>query len=126
MKKIFFVCLVFLLNGCASMFSGTQEEISIRSDYKDAKIYLNDEFIGTKQVHITIPKKKLSKSIMRVTKTGCEDTTRQIQTKFDGVSLLGCFIDFCIITVGVVDLGITGAVSEASQTSYLINPVCPQ
>lgn len=124
MKKIILI-VVMLLTGCASMFSGTKENFIIRSDDKEAKLYMNNEYLGQGVAAVTMSKKNLSKEIsFSAKKKGCETTTRIVQTKIDPTTFLGCFIDFCIITVGVIDWRATGAIKEATQTSYNITPIC--
>lgn len=123
MKKSILIMLLFL-TGCASMFSGTKETIIMRSEEKETRFYLNNEYIGEGSAVATLSKKKLADSEIRATKPGCKDTVRKIETKFDPTTLLGCVLDLCIVTVGVIDWGMTGAVREAAQTSYFITPVC--
>lgn len=124
MKKILFL-VVFLATGCASMFSGTKETILVNSTEKDSKIYFNDEYIGNTAASVTVSKKKLNDSYIRVSKSGCDDTLRHIETKFNSLSILDFFIDFGIVTFFVIDWGLNGAIREASQTSYIVAPNCP-
>lgn len=124
MKKIFILFALVFLSGCASMFSGTKETILVRSEEKDSNIYLNNEYIGRDSAIAIISKKKLKNSTIRVEKKGCEPTNKKIETKFDATTLLGCFLDFCIVSVLVVDGMLTGAINEATQTNYFVTPVC--
>lgn len=110
--------------GCASIFQGTSENIIVRSEERDTKLYINDEYIGTDSGVATVSKKKLKNSFIRASKQGCKDTIRHIDTSIDATSFLGCFLDLCIVTVGVVDWGMTGAIRYAPQTSYFVSPVC--
>ena len=124
-KKILFFAAVLMLSGCASIFSGTKENFVIQSEDKEAKLYLNDEYIGTGSAAATISKKKLANNItIRASKKGCQDTIRHVETQFNPTTLLGCFLDFCIVSVVAVDWLATGAVREASQTNYFITPQC--
>jgi hypothetical protein len=43
---------------------------------------------------------------------------------FDPTSLLGILLDFGLISILVVDWGITGAIREAERTNYVLNPNC--
>lgn len=127
MEKIFrtFICLTMALTtGCASMFSGTSQNILLRSDVKGTKLYLNNEEIGTDTATVQISKKNLKNSVLIAKKAGCSDYQTNINTKFDATSLLGILLDFGIITILVVDWGITGATSEAERTNYVLNPTC--
>lgn len=125
MKKISVLFAVMLLTGCASIFSGTKENFVIQSEDKESRLYVNEEYIGTGAGTITVSKKKLADDItIRASKTGCQDTIRHVETKIDGVTFLGCLIDFCVVSVIGVDWLATGAVREATQTSYTVTPIC--
>ncbi len=115
---------VMLLTACASMFSGTKEHILIRSEEKDSKIYLNDEYLGTDNAIAVISKKSLPDSVIRVSKKGCRDSFRRIDTKVNGLTFLGLPLDFGIFSILIIDWGVTGAVREATQTNYFISPIC--
>ena len=126
MKKYLILASVLLMCGCASIFQGTSENIIIRSEEKGTKIYINDEYIGTDSGVATISKKKLKNSYIRASKKGCKDTIRHIDTSIDATSFLGCFLDACIITVGIIDWGTTGAIRYAPQTNFFVTPVCKE
>lgn len=107
------------------MLSGTKENIIMRSEEKGTKFYVNEEYIGEGNAIATISKKKLKNTTIRASKQGCRDTVRTIETKFDPTSLFGCLLDFCVVSVFVIDWGgVTGAVNEAAQTNYFITPTC--
>lgn len=129
MKKVFLslsLAFTVLLNAsCASMFSGTTQTILVRSDQKGTKLFLNNDEIGTDTATVQISKKNLNNSILIAKKPGCTDAQSSIPTKFDATSLLGVFIDFGLISILIVDWGITGAVHEAERTSFVLNPSCP-
>lgn len=118
------VYLIVLSTGCASMFSGTTQNILLKSDVKGTKLYLNNEEVGTDTAVVQISKKNLKNSVLIAKKAGCSDYQTYVSTKFDATSLLGVFIDFGLITILVIDWGITGAVYEAERTNYVLNPVC--
>lgn len=114
----------FNFTGCASMFSGTTQNILVRSEVKGTKIYYNNEEIGTDTASVQIAKKNLKNAVIVAKKPGCSDAQTFIPTKFDATSLLGILLDFGIISILVVDVGVTGAVNEAERTSFLLNPNC--
>jgi len=119
------VTLVVFLNSCATMFHGTKETIHIRSDKPNTIFFAGEQEIGRGSSAVTtISKKKLSKTTLRAESKGCTTKTVPIETKFDGISLLGLLLDFGIISILVVDLGATGAVREAAQTDYVLTPEC--
>ncbi len=119
------IAMAILVNaGCASMFSGTTQNLLVKSDQKGTKLYLNNDEIGTDTATVQISKKNLKNSVLIAKKAGCTDAQTTIPTKFDATSLLGILIDFGLITVLVVDWGVTGAVNEAERTSFILNPTC--
>lgn len=127
MSRFFNVLLVgsLIFNiSCASMFSGTSEKIRVRSDVPGTKLFLNDEEIGTDEATVKIAKKKLKDSQIIARKEGCKSKKVDIETKFDPITLLGLFVDFGIVTIGLIDWASTGAVFEAERTNYVLNPVC--
>ncbi len=46
------------LGACATIFSGTKEDVSIDSDPPKAKIYVNDEYMGEAPVRTTLSRDK--------------------------------------------------------------------
>ncbi len=124
MFRVFLAFTMVTSTGCASMFSGTTQNFLVRSDISGTKLYLNNEEIGTDTATVQISKKKLKNSVLLAKKPGCSDYSTHINTKFDATSLLGILLDFGLISILVVDWGITGAVSEAERTNYILNPKC--
>jgi hypothetical protein len=125
MKKLSLILAqLILFSSCASMFSGTSEKIKLSSDVPGTKFYLEDEELGTDSATVKIAKKKLSETRFTAKKDGCKASHVDVQTKFDSTSLWGILLDFGIISILVVDWGITGAVREAERTNYVLNPKC--
>jgi hypothetical protein len=115
--------LVVSLTGCATMFNGSTQVMSIRSNYDDAKLYVNEEYIGKGNGTQTFKKKGHYKITAR--KEGCADTTLIPTKSFDPTTLLGILLDWGIISILIVDWAATGAVHKFDQTGYLIDPNCP-
>jgi len=123
MKKGLLIVLSFLmLSGCAAMFKGTSQEISIRSNDPSAKIYVNDAFMGVGNTR-TIFKKNKNYTI-RVEQKDCTATSINASKSFDPVTLLGVLIDYGIFTVLVFDGIGTGAWQEFDQESFVIDAKC--
>lgn len=112
-----------LLSGCAAMFNGSTQMVSVRSNVDDTSIYVNEGFIG-KQNGVTTFKKK-ENYVIRVEKEGCESTSVNASKSFDATTLLGIFIDYGIVSILVIDGMATGAWQKFDQTSYVIDPRCP-
>jgi hypothetical protein len=95
------------LSGCAAMFHGTSDQITIQSPDPDAKIYLDNMLVGKGTAMASV--KRNTQHTIVAKKEGCSDNSVQTQTTFDAVSLLGVLIDWGIISMLVVDWGATGA-----------------
>ena len=124
MKKSILLILMslFMLNGCAAMFHGTSQQVSIQSKDRNARIYVNDAYLGDGNV-ITAFKKNKSYTI-RVEKDGCDSVTIPVSKSFDPTTLLGVLIDGGIVSILVVDGLGTGAWQQFDQTAYIVNPQC--
>ncbi len=112
------------LSGCAAMFNGSTEQVSIRSNDKDAKIYVNGSYKGEGNVVTTFKKKKNYTITVESGNEQCKSMTIPVSKSFDATTLLGVFIDFGIVTILVVDGIGTGAWQQFDQTSYIIDPIC--
>lgn len=124
MKKIISTLIsIILLSGCAAMFHGTSQQITIRSKNPNSKIYVNEMYLGNGDVVTTFQKNK--NYTIRVEEDGCRSVVIPVTKSFDAITLLGVFIDFGIVSVLVVDGAGTGAWKQFDQTSYVVTPQCP-
>jgi len=105
------------------MFHGATQMVSVRSNVEDAKLYVNEAYIGKGNGVTTFHKNKSYTIVAR--KEGCSDGTAIPTKSFDAVTLLGILIDFGIISILVVDGACTGAWAQFDQTSYVVDPQCP-
>jgi hypothetical protein len=106
------------LQGCASMFHGTTQQIGIRSNVSGTEIYANEAYVG-KDNGVTAFHKNQNYTIT-ARKVGCDATTVPVSKSFDAITLLGIFVYFIPI---IID-GATGAWQEFDQTSYVVDPHC--
>jgi hypothetical protein len=119
------VLFSFTISGCASMFNGTKETIHVRSEETDTVFFVNERQIGKGSSAVTtLDKKGLSSVVIRAEKKGCNTKSQPVETKFDGVSLLGILIDLGIFSILVIDWGINGATTRAAQNDYILTPEC--
>ncbi len=116
--------LCIILSSCASIFNGTKETITIKSDIKGTELYVDENKVGVDSATVVIPKKKLKSTILKAKKVGCSDKTTNIATSFDPTTILGLFIDLGLISILVVDGLVTGAVNEAAQNYVDLTPNC--
>lgn len=115
--------LLVSLTGCATMFHGATQMVSIRSNVSDAKLYVNEAYIGTGSGVTTFRKNKNYRIVAR--KEGWTDGVAIPTKSFDATTLLGIFIDWGIISIFVVDGIATGAWTQFDQTSFVIDPQPP-
>ncbi|MFQ5431136.1 MAG: hypothetical protein ACE5EN_01360 [Nitrospinota bacterium] len=120
----FFVVIWVLISftGCATMFHGSTDSITVRSEEDNTKLFVNEAYIGKNSGTTTIPKK--GEVIIRAEKEGCNDQTAPVKREFDSTSLLGILIDFGIVSMLIIDGLATGAITQASQTNFVVTPDC--
>lgn len=105
------------------MFNGTTQTVSVRSNIDDAKLYVNEGYIGKGNGVTTFKKKKNYTITAR--KEGCQDVNIIPTKSFDATTLLGILIDWGLISILVIDGAATGAWKQFDQTSYVVDPQCP-
>ncbi len=122
--------MLLLLNllclfGCASMFSGTKEQIKVRSEVQGTTFYLNEnELMDKDSITVIVPKKHLSETYIIARKPGCEDGQLRLEKVIDPYTFLGIPVDLGLISILLVDWLGTGAFYQAKQTDYILNPKC--
>ena len=110
------------LSGCATMFHGPTQQVSIRSNVPGTELFVNEAYVGKDNGVTTFLKSK--NYMVTARKAGFTDTTVPASKSFDALTLLGIFLDFGIISVIIVDGAGTGAWQQFDQTSYVIDPRC--
>jgi hypothetical protein len=116
------IILVIQLTGCAAMFHGSNDQVTVTSGDPDAKLYVDATYLG-KGSGTTFVKRNTIHTVF-AKKNGCADGIVQTQTSFDSVSLLGILIDFGVISMLVVDWGATGAMWKTDPLLYSVTPNC--
>jgi len=127
MKKYVSVVLVvslvsMSLQGCATMFHGSTQQVAIRSNILGAELFANEAYIGKDNGVTTFQKNK--NYMITARKAGCTDTTVPASKSFDAITLLGLLSDWGIISILLVDGAGTGAWQQFDQTSYVLDPRC--
>lgn len=117
------IVLIVSIAGCATIFHGATQQVAIRSNVDDAKLYVNEAYIGKGNGVTTFHKNKKYTIVAR--KEGCSDGTVIPTKSFDATTLLGILIDYGIISVLIIDGACTGAWTQFDQTSYVVDPQCP-
>lgn len=118
------VALMVNLTGCAAMFHGTSDQITVQSADPEAKLYLDNVLIGKGSAVATV--KRNSIHAVSAKKRGCSDSLAQTETRFDAISLLDFLIDWGLISFLVVDWGATGAAWKTDPLVYHVTPICDE
>lgn len=103
---------VSLFSGCATILSGTTDQISFNSEPSKANILLEGIQKAKTPVIISV-KKKFGNSMILVRKKGYETQTHSLNRSLDVLTLLNLFNGVGFI----VDL-VTGAAMKADQKVY--------
>ena len=116
MKKIIslsiFSALLVICTGCATIISGTKQDISFETSPRGATVYLDGERVGVTPFSMTLKKNKYSS--FRVEKEGYITVSRSLGKEVDLVALLSIFWD-----LGTTDLA-TGSAFKYGENSYFI------
>jgi hypothetical protein len=128
MKKIALLVTTFYLfacTGCATMLSGTNEILTVRSNEQDTKFFFNQMEIGNGTSAVTnVSKRDLSGSTLKAEKPGCSFAEVPVMTQFDPLTLLGILWDWGIFSIFLIDWAATGAVTKATVKNYITTPGC--
>ena len=113
---------LFLIQGCASMFKGTDKDVLIQSSDDEAKLYVNDQLIGRGQAHYALKKNK--DYFIWAEGESCKSNTIVPTKSFDPTTLLGIFIDYGIISILLIDGAITGSWQDYDQSQFHLELDC--
>lgn len=81
------IFLAIVTGGCATIFSGTSDDIRISTDPEDAKIYREGRLVGEGDVTLTIQRAGAPPEI-RVEKNGYESQSFKPETTFNNVAMI--------------------------------------
>jgi hypothetical protein len=107
---ISFASALMLMTGCATVFKGTDQVLTITSDPDGATVRIDGKPVGVTPLSTKV-KKNSADSIM-IEKDGFRTETMPLDKKFDGVTLLSIFWD-----LGTTDF-VTGAAYEYQPSTY--------
>ncbi|MBK9333948.1 MAG: PEGA domain-containing protein [Ignavibacteria bacterium] len=116
MKKFIttFLLISFLyLNGCATLFSGSSEDISLESDPPKAKVLLNGSTMG--KTPLTLKLKKGNSYIIEFMKEGYENKTLSMSYSLGAGWLI---LDILSGLIGIIVDASTGNWNEFDFTHY--------
>lgn len=114
------IILLVSMAGCATMFHGSTQTVTMRSNHDDTKFYVNEAYVGRSNAVTVFQKNK--NYMIRASRDGYEDVMITATKSFDATTLLGVLIDWGIISVLIVDGMGTGAWQQFDQTNYIMDP----
>lgn len=113
MKKVAVALFVMMLSGCASIISGTNQDITFDSNPQGAKVYLNGMIMGTTPFTFNAKKNKFNN--LRVEKEGYASINRSVSKSYDPVALINVFWDLSTTDV------LTGAIVKYDESHYFFD-----
>ncbi len=116
--KIIALCLMVFLTGCASMFSGSEQALTIKT-HKEAEIFINNRFVGSGYVSRDVERDQAHD--IKVVLGECEQSFTT-EAKFNKLSLLGLLLDAGLFSIPT-DF-ITGAAWRVYPDKIKMMPKC--
>ena len=116
MKKILILCIIALsvvINGCATILTGSTDTISFDSDPEGAKIMMDGLKIGKTPTSITLKRPGFSNKEVIMQLEGYEDRRFILQKEFNAIAIL----NFAGWVGWLIDIG-TGSVFKYSRKDY--------
>jgi len=114
MKFIILVLISVVLVGCATIISGTSDEISFSTNVDPVRVYIDGLNVGKTPLSVAVEKKAGKGRVVRFEKAGYKTQEFNLKNKFDTVAILDVT---SVITSGGVDV-ITGAIMEYDPKLY--------
>ncbi len=116
MKFNTLLVITIILTGCATMFSGTSDEISFSTNADPVRVYVDGLNVGNTPLKVSVEKKVGQGRVVRFEKHGYQTQEFNLKNKFDTVAILDIT---SVITSGGIDV-LTGAMMEYSPKQYHI------
>ena len=116
MKKLittFLLITFIIINGCATIFSGSSEDISLESDPPKAKVLLNGSTMG--KTPLTLKLQKGKNYIIEFIKDGYENKTLNMSYSLGAGWLI---LDILSGLIGIIVDAATGNWNEFEFTHY--------
>jgi len=116
MKKIIISLSIFsaviFFTSCATVISGTTQDINFESSPTGAAIFLDGERVGVTPLTLTLKKNKYKS--LRIELDGYHTISRQMDKEYDLITLLSIFWDY-----STTDL-VSGAAFKYAKNAYFI------
>lgn len=107
------LALFLITTGCASMFSGTEQDMSFKSEPEGATVYVDGLEKGKTPLQVKLRKDEFKNVTFK--KTGYHDEVITLHAKFDPLGLLNL-----LTSTGFTIDALTGAMFEYAPGQYLV------
>lgn len=114
MKFTTLVLISIILAGCATIISGTNDEISFSTNADPVRVYIDGLNVGNTPLKVAVEKKAGKGREVRFEKAGYKTQEFNLKNKFDMVAILDIT---SVITSGGIDV-LTGAIMEYDPKQY--------
>src|SRR5690242_5555656 len=123
MAWLLIITLALQSIGCSGLTHSTTDRISVRSRDPQAKLYVNDQFIGIGSATATV-KRDHPSTIMATGGQYCATAIRETGSRFNPDSLRD-YVYGAPLLVSLADaVGITQDIGKTWPTSYVVTPIC--
>ncbi|WP_116107763.1 PEGA domain-containing protein [Lewinella sp. IMCC34191] len=114
MEKIYLICAVWIMlcSSCATVFSGTTDDVLFDSRPAGAAVYLDNHFLGRTPLRTRIPRTTRARYLTYELENH-EPSTQLLRNRVNGIT----FINLLWWPGFVVD-AVTGAICRIEYTSY--------
>lgn len=119
MKIAILSVIAMTILGCASIISGTTDQISFSSNVDPVNVYIDGLKVGETPLKVDVQKKVGLGRVVRFEKAGYKTQEFNLRNKFDAVAVLDIS---SVIVSGGIDV-LTGALMEYSPKTYHIEMV---
>jgi hypothetical protein len=117
MRTLSFVALALLLfSGCATLFSGTDEDVTFRSEPSGAQIIIDGVTVGTTPATVEVDRPGLNDMDVTVELEGYEARTFELDKKFNNTAIWNI-----LFWPGFIIDALTGALFRYDKTNYNVN-----
>jgi hypothetical protein len=111
-----FVGALLLLSGCATLFSGTDDDITFDSEPQGAQVLIDGIVVGTTPTTVVVDRPGLEETDVTVQLEGYEPLRFELDTEFNNTAILNVFF-----WPGFVIDVLTGALFKYDKKSYTVD-----
>lgn len=119
MRHVLILCLclaTLTVAGCATIFSGTDDDITFRSEPSGAAVMIDGIMVGRTPVTVPVDRPGLEDTRVTVELDGYDPMTFELDKEFNMVSILNVFV-----WPGFIVDALTGALFKYDRTAYTVD-----